>query len=451
MKNKVPTKDEIMEWITEIFQKGIRRPGYPADIWVENWIKTIFEHLNLDEIVLEPLTVKRWDTKNAKLTIWLNEKPENRIKIPCFPIPYTISAHNIEGEVCSISNSELNGKVPLNRLSLIKLPTSSLKSLTDLYYDPKNEFDSLTQLMPFGITFQNVLKEAIKGGASAMIGYISNYPWETQDYYVPYNAVEKNIPGVWVSPKNGKKISKLLRKHEVRAMISYEAHKDIVETNNIYGTLKGKNDDWIIISTHHDAPWASATEEATGIALVLAQAKYWSQIPESKRPFNLLFLMNCAHMAGGQGGISFVKKHKKLLKKVVVAIVLEHVARDCKSENGTLIPTNDPVVRWWFTSKVPELQAITMNAIQSENLYRSVIMPTEGFPPGSDHPPTDAAPFHLAGVPIVSLLSAPPYLFDPADTLDKVHIPSLEPITRAVINIIDNLEGKTPSILRNQL
>jgi hypothetical protein len=156
-------------------------------------------------------------------------------------------------------------------------------------------------------------------------------------------------------------------------------------------------------------------------------------------------------MAGGKGGITFVSNHNELLKKTVVTIVLEHVARDCITENGNLIPTNDPVVRWWFTSKVPELQEITMNAIQKENLYRSVIMPTEGFPPGSDHPPTDAAPFHLAGVPIISLLSAPPYLFDPADTLDKVHVPSLTPITRAVINIIDNLRGKTPSDLRNQI
>lgn len=440
-----------MAWITEIFQQGIRRPGYPADIWVENWIRSMFERFNFDEIRREPLNIKRWDAKNANLTIWLKESPENKMEIPCFPIPYTTSAHNIEGDVCNISNSDLKGKIPVNRLSLIKLPTSSLKSLTDQFYDPRNEFDSLTQLMPFGVNFQNVLDEAINGGASAMIGYINNYPWETQDYYVPYNAVEKGIPGVWVSPKNGKKISKLMRNHKVHARISYEASKDDVETNNIYGILKGEMDDWVIISTHHDAPWASATEEATGVALVLAQAKYWSQIPEIKRPFNILFLMNCAHMAGGQGGINFVKNHKKLLEKVVVTIVLEHVSRDCKSENGKLIPTDDPVVRWWFTSNIPELQKITLNAIKNENLYRSVIMPTEGFPPGSDHPPTDAAPFHLAGVPIISLLSAPPYLFDPADTLDKVHTPSLEPITKAVINIIDNLKGKTPSNLRNQL
>lgn len=451
MEDIVPIKDVIIAWVSEIFHQGIRRPGYPADIWVEKWIKRKFEQFNLDEIILEPLKIQRWETNNANLVIWLEETPEDRMKIPCFPIPYTISAKNIEGEVCNISNNELKGNIPLNRLSLIKLPVSSLKSLTDKFYDPRNEFDSLTQLMPFGISFQNVLEEAINGEASAMIGYIHNYPWETQDYYVPYNAVEKNISGVWVSPKNGKKISKLMRKHKVHANISYEASNKIVETNNVYGILKGNTDNWVIISTHHDGPWASATEEATGIALVLAQAKYWSQIPENNRPFNLLFLMNCAHMAGGKGGSTFVRNHKKLLKKTVATIVLEHIARDCRSENDVLLPTNDPVVRWWFTSKIPELQEITMNAIKKENLYRSAIMPTEGFPPGSDHPPTDAASFHLAGVPIVSLLSAPPYLFDPADTLDKVHVPSLEPITKAVINIIDNLRGKSPSDLRKQL
>jgi len=153
-------------------------------------------------------------------------------------------------------------------------------------------------------------------------------------------------------------------------------------------------------------------------------------------------------MAGGKGGRFFIKKNKKLLDKVVVSIVLEHVARDCKIENANLIPTEDPVVRWWFTTKNPELQNITLEAIKKENLYRSIIMPTEGFPPGSKHPPTDAAPFHLAGVPIISLLSAPPYLFDPADTLDKVHTPSLEPITRAVIYIIQRLKGKTASETR---
>ena len=441
MNAQISSKEEIMSWITTIFQQGIRRPGYEADYWIEKWIKDKLDDFDLDRIIFQPLKVQRWNSKNPKLQIWKDENADEVFEIPCFPIPYTLSAENVSGEVSKNLDENLDSKIVLNRLNLIKLPTSSLKNLTNKYYDPRDEFDSLDQLMPTGF-FNNVMEDAINSGASAFIGYIANYPWDTREYYAPYDAIEKKISGVWISPKDGKKLSKMLIKHTVHAKVSYEANNKEVKTNNVYGILEGNSDKWVIISTHHDAPWASATEDTTGIALVLAQAKYWSQVPKEKRPFNLLFLWNCAHMAGGKGGKVFVEQNKKLLEKVLVTIVIEHVARDCKIKDANLIPTDDPVVRWWFVTKNSELQDITLNAIKKEGLYRSVLMPTEGFPPGSEHPPTDAAPFHLAGVPIISLLSAPPYLFDPADTLDKVHVPSLEPITKAVINIIEQLKNR---------
>jgi hypothetical protein len=450
MSVQISTKEEIMAWITSIYKQGIRRPGYDADYWVETWIKEKLEAFDFNQITLQPLKIKRWRFENPKLQVWKGDNPEDVLEIPCFPIPYTASAKDVNGQITKNQKEDLSEKIILNRFNLIKLPTSSLKSLSNRYYDPRDELDSLDQLMPTGF-FNNLMQDAIHGGASAFIGYISNYPWETQDYYAPYDALEKKIPGVWISPKNGRKLNKMLKNYPIHAKINYQAQIERVQTNNIFGILEGTSEEWVIISTHHDAPWASATEEASGIALVLAQAKYWSQVPKKDRPFNLLFLWNCAHMAGGKGGRFFVKKNKKLLEKVVVSIVLEHVARDCKKEDGKLIPLNDPVVRWWFTTKNPGLQDITLKAIKKEDLYRSIIMPTEGFPPGSKYPPTDAAQFHLAGVPIISLLSAPPYLFDPADTLDKVHTSSLEPITRAVIYIIQQLKGKRASETRRQL
>ena len=34
----VPTDGTIFGWISEVFDQGIRRPGYPADEWAEGWI-----------------------------------------------------------------------------------------------------------------------------------------------------------------------------------------------------------------------------------------------------------------------------------------------------------------------------------------------------------------------------------------------------------------------------
>ena len=59
------------------------------------------------------------------------------------------------------------------------------------------------------------------------------------------------------------------------------------------------------------------------------------------------------------------------------------------------------------------------NALEAEQLNRDLILPAVGFF-GATGPLSDAAPLSLAGVPIVSLITTPLYLFDPCDTVDKV-------------------------------
>lgn len=450
--NYLPSTEEMMHWITEICEKGIRRPGYQADEWVENWIKEKYLKFGLEEINLDPVPIKKWESNKAKLNIWLKENPESILNLPCFPLPYSTPTDGIEAELTFLKKDiKLSNKISVLKLKLVNLPTAALKNITNKYYDPKNEFDNLKQLMPFGIIMQNAIDYAIGSKASAFIGILSNYPWETQDYYVPYDAVIRKIPGVWVSPANGKKILKLMRKGKVNGRISYEASVLESVSNNITATLKGQSDEWIIISTHHDGPWASAVEDASGIALVLAQARYWSRISQNQRPFNMMFLLTAAHMSGGMGGQKFIERNKDFLSKVVATITLEHVAKDSKGKKGKLILLDEPVVRWWFTSRIAPLEKITEEAIKKEDLHRSIIMPPDGFPPGRKSPPSDASPFHLAGTPIVSLLAAPPYLFDPADTPDKIHEASLVPITRAVIRIINALRGHTAEGLKNHI
>ncbi len=155
-------------------------------------------------------------------------------------------------------------------------------------------------------------------------------------------------------------------------------------------------------------------------------------------------------MAGGAGAEAFAEKNKDLLKKVVVGIHLEHVARDVRCENGKLVPLDDPTVRWWFVSRILPLEEITEEAIINEDLRRSIFLPPDGIVPGMDKPPTDGSFYQLAEVPFVSFLTAPPYLFDCSDIMDKIHEESFEPLTRAVIHIINGLKGFTAESLRNQ-
>jgi len=446
--------DEMMSWTTEIFNQGIRRPGYPADYWAENWIKKQFEVYNLRDIKLDPISVKKWEASDESLEVWLVDKPEEIYKVPCFPIPYTLQTNELEAELSMITEeTDLAGMIAVSELNLFKLPVKMLLTprIADRYYDPKNELEDLEQIIPFNVGFQEILKPAMDQNASGYIGILSGYPWETDKYYVPYDAIERKIPGVWVSGNNGKIIMNLMKKGKVKAKLSYKGEISEVISHNITGTLPGKSDEWIVIGTHHDGPWRSAVEDSSGMAMVLAQAKYWSRIPKEDRPFNLMFLMNCAHMAGGVGSEEFVKRNKDLLPKIVTAIHLEHAARDVRSENGKLIPLDDPTVRWWFISRIMPLEEIAEEAIIKENLHRSIFIPPDQLIPGRDRPPTDAGPYPIAGIPFISFLTAPPYLFDNGDTLDKIHQESYEPITRAVIRIVNALKGQTAKGLRDQI
>jgi len=324
----------------------------------------------------------------------------------------------------------------VHELSLTRMPLSFMRERASRCYDPEDAFSSLTQVLPFGDELMFVMEPALDAGAAGYLGILSGVPWETHEYYVPYDAVERSIPGVWIGGRDGRRVKEMMASGPVRAELTVDATRTPVESYNILGRLPGNSDEWIVVGTHHDGPWASAVEDASGIALVLAQACYWSRIPRAKRPHNLLFLFNAGHMAGGAGCRAFLEEHEDELDDVVAEIHLEHAARRCRVENGELIPTEDPEVRWWFTSPHDRLEDLVAEAVRGEDLRRSLLLPPEIF---GAIPTTDGGHFHLHDVPLVQHLAAPMYLFDPRDTPDKIHRDSLLPLTRATVRIMEAL------------
>jgi hypothetical protein len=153
-------------------------------------------------------------------------------------------------------------------------------------------------------------------------------------------------------------------------------------------------------------------------------------------------------MAGGAGAKAFIAAHRPELVRTVLEIHLEHTANECEDVGGELVPTGQPESRWWFTSRAPELEQAVRSVIETEALVRSLILPPTAF---GDRPTTDGGDFHLAGVPIVNFLTAPFYLFDSQDTLDKIHRESLLPVTRAAIRLIEWTRGRSAATLRSAI
>src|SRR5208283_2954490 len=178
-------------------------------------------------------------------------------------------------------------------------------------YDPGGTLAALNQVLPFSRHLMAVMDAPIAAGAVGFIGVLSDYPGDSHQYYVPYDGVARAIPGVWIKRSEGARLQQLCGQGRVQGTLISRAIRHDVTSYNVVGELPGADDESVIVGSHHDGPWESAVEDASGVALVLAQATYWSRIAPADRPHRLLFLLNAGHMAGGAGVHAFIDRHRK--------------------------------------------------------------------------------------------------------------------------------------------
>ena len=451
----VPDVDQIFGWIEEVFDQGIRRPGYPANRWAEGWVEDRFREIGLERVRAEPVEAVRWEP--VRWTVTVTSAGGTR-ELDGFPVPFAAPTAAIELEVAELvaeGPADVAGRAALVDVPLITIPAAFLATTgsapedpTGRVFDPAGTFDGGTHTVPFGTDFQAVMDPAIDAGAAAFLGTLTDYPGDSFEYFVPYDGLEREIPGIWLSGSDGAWIRDELAKGPVRVRLEVETETETITTFNVVGELPGATDEVVMVGSHHDGPWSSAVEDASGISLVLAQATYWAAQSVERRPHRLVFLLQGGHMSGGAGLLTYIDEHADELDDVVLEVHLEHAALECTVEDGEVVPTDQATPRWFFTSRIPSLEAAVGEAIEGEELWRSLILAPDAF---GTFPPTDGAAYHVAGVPVVNLLAAPFYLFDKMDTLDKIDREHLVPITRATIRIIESMRSETAAGLRAQV
>ncbi len=459
---ELPSVAEMLGWIEDVVAHGIRRPGYPADQWAEEFILRKFESLGLESVRFEPVESAFWKDSHGELSVVAGPDP---IQIECFPVPLS-EPIRIEGQLAHWDPedpSAVAGKLALYDLRFVALPDefpvlsrraarngppSSPDALVEAgwAFDPDHTFTDGRHRLPFAIEMQDTMEPAIAAGAIGYVGVLRGYPSGRCEYYVPYDGRFRPIPGVYVSESDGDRLLSLLENGPARATIGVAAERGRTASRNVVGELPGADEEWVIVGTHHDAPWASAVEDGTGIAMLLAQAAAWAAVPESQRPHRLVFVATAAHMSHGAGTRAFIQRHHAMLERTVLEIHLEHAAIDSPPEELGLDDAGTRVTaRWWFTTENPVLEQIVWDAIVEHHLDRSLVLTPDALAP---FPTTDGGFFHVEGVPLVNYLTAPWYLFDPADTLERVDHPSLDKVSRAAYDIVRATAGISAEQMR---
>jgi hypothetical protein len=239
------------------------------------------------------------------------------------------------------------------------------------------------------------------------------------------------IPHMTVGNEDGKVIREMLEAGgPVKMSMTLDTEtRSGLKDSNVWGELPGTTDEDIIVFSHHDGYFQAASDNASGMAVMLALAEHYAKIPQAQRRRTLKFVTTSGHHAGSLGVKWMHDNRATFLAKTALMINAEHASPLALSIwEGEMRPTTGIQPRRWFVHGSPKLAAISLDAYKTFGV--SIMHRMEPAASG------DMGQVWRDAPSIMSIVSSDFYHSD-RDTPDNVPAASLEQITRAYAKMID--------------
>ncbi|MEC0184697.1 M28 family peptidase [Paenibacillus peoriae] len=452
--DQMPENDEIFGWVEDLTEMGVRQPGTKAHQKAVDYVKTKFENFNLENVHTESADTVRWTANKWGLTV-------GGVKIDSYYMTHSFNTgitgsfstpddglnseivYVGEGGESDFNNINVKGKIVVADVKMGSVPIGLAKAAGYLFYDPNKTLSLFSsRIDPYSAnTYPDNYYNALDHGAIAFIGILSNYiesnQYNNEDY--SYLNGPMKIPGLWISKSAGKQVKELISKGSTNASMTLVGELETTQGSAVVAYLPGKSDETILVHSHHDSSTTGAVEDASGTSVVLALAKFYSQIPQEDREKTIMFATMDTHFTGYEVHDAFKGNHLQGPDNILADVCVEHIANELTEDaDGNLELTGQIEPRVVFISEVDALVNITKEEIVRHRLDRSVILPATLL---GDEIPTDADIFYHAGIPIISLVSGPIYLYDNMDTIDMVAKDELRSTAETFADIIWRLCG----------
>jgi len=457
---------EIFGYIKDLTSFGYRRTGTPAGKKSAEYIRDRFRSFGLKNVELERYDTHRWEALEWKLAV-------DGTAIDSFYMPNTMRKEEFgsfslgprglsteivyvgEGSDDDYKKIDVKNKIVLCDIRFYDVEWRDFKGMSYFTHDPGKTLEKgMKHENPYvSKNYPSCYYRAQKNGAAAFVGVLVDY-FDRDTYYNEDLSLSSEfgmhgymkIPGLYLSRSQGQAVKNILGKNigTSRADMKFSVKIERASAWNAVGYIPGKSKDIILIHSHHDTAFTGAVQDASGVAVVLAMAKYFAQAPASLRDKTLLFATLDSHFFGYTANKGFIKKHTDLGENIILDVCVEHVGLEAKNVDGRLEITDKCEPRGLIISENEKLIAITKNAVVKNNYGRFTLIPT--FSPLGVC--SDAFYIHKAGVPVVSLISAPLYIYDTCDTLDMVAVDELNPTAATLIDIVEATDNLPPEEIK---
>ena len=445
--------DRICHWVEQLAAHDSRLPDTPGALATVHLITEEFRKLGLDAVSVEETETVRWDARSWGLRVASED-------IPCSPVyhsftdgspaAFSVGAGGLRaplvdlgrGTEADFARAQVVGKIVLCDWEFERL---SLNDEALYHHDPDGAHGGDTYLNPYSPreTFPMNLHRAREAGAVGFVGVLRDYYRDrhcfANEAYHVYEGKPFQIPGLWVSSSAGASLRQLLdSRDELEVSLLLEGDLAPATSRTVVGSLPGtgpKADEVVIVESHYDSVFAGAVQDATGTAAVLDLARRLSAVPAAERDRTIRFILFDGHFGDYAAQRKYIERHPPT--DVAMTISVEHIGLELVDGDSGPSLTGRPAYRIIWTSPSEDVVRVVVEAVERHDLDGAVVM-------SSDYDlvelGADADLLWQEGVPVVSLLGVPTYMYDEIDTLDKVARDQLEPTVAAFFDIIRALD-----------
>ncbi len=457
----------ILRTIEDLVDLAPRATGTPGGARAAQYVADRFKNAGLETEFLD-VESYAWSTDAHRLEVDGRE-------YECSPILHSgLASHDWTGQVQHRLNApvvdigsdpvrkhDVRGAVVLFDLAFT-MTTAHTLPLTLFLYDPERRVrrrDVLGSRNPYVTSLPKVMRDAMRAGAVGLIGVLRDYPESHRYHNEYYRRTLFPLPGVWVTRSAGEDLRRRLAEQtarggaESRAELVLDVSRERVTSRTVIGVLPGRSRDTIMVQSHHDSVSPGAVEDASGTAEVIALAEHFGARARTgaTREKTLLFITFDTHFTGYHGHMEFARRHVLSADapwNIVLNTTIEHVGlRAVRGANGQFesIPETEP--RGIFVNVSPAFTRRLARLVREHHLVSTSLLGAAALEASASGIPTDASFTFVAGVPTISLVSGPLYLYDDTDTLERIDVDQLEPVARFFADVIDDADGRRSSLL----